>query len=183
VDGVPKDILTSVLTTVVLAALTSILLIFTRIGRSAWNAWGQTDGLRPIAVVAIAGLLIGLGVLSAIFFYYRITPEAQQLIAAEWDENKISFTSKGANVTAQILMVPGVPAPGVIRVKYDSYNFFDNPMIIISGTREAPAWAHNITNRYVDVREQNYGDFGQWNGAEATDKRFSILIIPPVKPQ
>lgn len=177
-DGISKDVLTSVATTVALAALTSVWLMFTRIGRSVWTAWGKTDGLRSIALVAIASLVLGLGVLSAIIFYYlRPQPEFQQHIAAEWDGQRISFISKGANITAELR------APErVVRIKYDSYNFLDNPIIIISGTREAPAWASSITNRYVDVKEQNYGEYGQLNGAAATDKRFAILIIPPVKP-
>ena len=102
-DGISKDVLTSVATTVVFAALTSVWLIFTRIGRSVWTAWGKTDGLRPIALVSIASLVLGLGVLSAIIFYYlRLSPEIQQLIAAEWDGQRISFISKGASITAEL---------------------------------------------------------------------------------
>jgi hypothetical protein len=177
-DGIPKDVLTSIATTVLLAALTSVWLLFTKFGRSVWLAWGKTDGLRPIALAAITSLVLGLGALSAIaFLFHRPQAETQQLIAAEWDGQRISFVSVGAKLTGELR------APErIIRIKYDSYNFLDNPIIIISGTRDGPAWASAITNRYVDVKEQNYGEYGQWNGAATTDKRFAILIIPPSKP-
>jgi hypothetical protein len=175
-DELVKHVLTSVSTGAALGVLTWLWLKFSAAGQSFWTTWGKTAGLQSIAVVAITALIVALGVLSATVYYRRAAPVVQPLIAAEWDGQKISFTSAGANLTGELRK-----AAGLIRIGYDSYNFLDRPIVMISSGRDAKAWALETTNRYVDIKEQLYAEYGQLNGAATTEKPFSIFIIPPVR--
>jgi len=57
------EILTSVGASVLLAALGWAWVVFSPRGKSAWIKFGETKGLRSVAVVATAGFLLGLGTL------------------------------------------------------------------------------------------------------------------------
>jgi hypothetical protein len=58
-----QEILTSVGSGILLAALGWAWVVFSPRGNSAWRRFGETKGLRSVAVVAAAGFLLGVGTL------------------------------------------------------------------------------------------------------------------------